>query len=66
VFKRAAVYELLEVTPEIRQLIVPGAEADRIHAQALAQGMTSLTQSAVAMARAGRISLTEAYRVRAD
>ena len=66
VFKRAAVYELLEVTPEIRQLIVPGAEADRIHAQALAQGMTSLTQSAVAMARAGRISLMEAYRVRTD
>jgi type IV pilus assembly protein PilB len=66
VHKRAAVYELLEVTPEIRRLIVPGAEADRIHAQALAQGMRSLTRSAVALARAGRISLMEAYRVRSD
>jgi type IV pilus assembly protein PilB len=64
--KRAAVYELLEVTPEIRRLIVPGAEADRIHEKALEQGMRPLTQSAVAMAREGRISLTEAYRVRSD
>src|SRR5690606_40183363 len=66
VFKRAAVYELLEVTPEIRQLIVPGAEADRIHQQALQQGMIPITEAAVAMARRGEISLTEAYRVRAD
>ncbi|HRQ63327.1 MAG TPA: GspE/PulE family protein [Xanthomonadaceae bacterium] len=64
--KRAAVYELLEVTPEIRHLIVPGAEADRIHEKALELGMRSLTQSAVAMAREGRISLAEAYRVRSD
>lgn len=64
--KRMAVYELLEVTPEIRRLIVPGAEADRIHEQALAQGMVPLTQSAVALARKGVISLAEAYRVRTD
>lgn len=63
---RRAVYELLEVTPEIRRLMVPGAEADRIHEAALAGGMRSITQSALDLARSGEITLTEAYRVRTD
>jgi len=63
---RRAVYELLEVTPEIRRLIVPGAEADRIHEAALAGGMRSITQSALDLARTGEITLAEAYRVRTD
>jgi type IV pilus assembly protein PilB len=63
---RMAVYELMEVTPAVRQLIVPGAEADRIHAQACADGMVPITAAAVALARSGRISLSEAWRVRAD
>jgi type IV pilus assembly protein PilB len=66
VFRRSAVYELLVVTPALRRLIVPGAEADHIHEQALADGMVPITQAALAMARSGRISLLEAYRVRAD
>lgn len=66
VFRRSAVYELLTVTPGLRRLIVPGAEADRIHEQAVADGMVPITQAALAMARSGRISLSEAYRVRAD
>ena len=66
VFKRRAVYELMEITPAIRELIKPGVDADRIHRQALAGGMVPLTQAAVAMARAGLISLAEAYRTRAD
>jgi type IV pilus assembly protein PilB len=66
VFRRSAVYELLRVTPALRRLIVPGAEADRIHEQALIDGMLPLTQAAVALARQGRISLREAYRVRAE
>jgi type IV pilus assembly protein PilB len=63
---RRAVYELMEVTPEIRRLIVPGAEADRIHEAGLAQGMRSITQSALELARQGEITLAEAYRVRTD
>ncbi|MCG6117444.1 MAG: GspE/PulE family protein [Aquimonas sp.] len=63
---RRAVYELLEVTPAIRSLIVPGAEADRIHDTAVAEGMRSITQSALKLAREGLISLAEAYRVRTD
>lgn len=66
VFRRCAVYELMTITPAIRDLIEPGVDADRIHAAALAGGMIPITQAAVLMARQGRISLAEAYRVRAD
>jgi type IV pilus assembly protein PilB len=66
VFRRSAVYELMEITPALRRLIVPGAEADRIHEAALAEGMVPITRHALQMARAGRISLAEAYRVRTD
>jgi|GEM_PF-4315196 len=63
---RRSVHELMEITPEIRRLIVPGADADRIHEAALSQGMRSITQSALAFARQGEISLAAAYRVRTD
>lgn len=66
VFRRCAVYELMRITPAIRDLIQPGVEADRIHQTALAEGMIPITEAAVRMARQGRISLTEAYRIRAD
>lgn len=66
VFKRRAVYELMVVSPRIQSLIVPGAEADEIHAAAIAEGMVPLTRAAVELAREGLISLTEAWRVRAD
>ena len=66
VFKRRAVYEFMVVSPRIQSLIVPGAEADEIHAAAIEEGMVPLTQAAVNLAREGLISLTEAWRVRAD
>ena len=66
VHKRQAVYELMLITPAIRRLIAPGAEADLIHEQAIADGMTPITQAAVRLAREGKISLAEAWRVRAD
>ena len=66
VFKRRAVYEFMVVTPRIQSLIVPGAEADKIHATAIEEGMVPLTRAAVNLARQGDISLTEAWRVRAD
>ena len=40
--------------------------ADEIHAAAIEEGMVPLTQAAVNLARQGLISLTEAWRVRAD
>ncbi|MBP6749726.1 MAG: type II/IV secretion system protein [Xanthomonadaceae bacterium] len=63
---RRAVYELMTITPRIRALIVPGAEADAIHTAAIEDGMVPITQAAVALAREGSISLAEAWRVRAD
>ncbi|OGT56147.1 MAG: hypothetical protein A3E01_02400 [Gammaproteobacteria bacterium RIFCSPHIGHO2_12_FULL_63_22] len=66
VHKRQAVYELLVVSPALRKLIVADAEADSIHELAIKEGMTPITQAAVRLAREGRISLAEAWRVRAD
>ncbi len=66
VYKRQAVYELLVMSPRLRELVVPGAEADTIHRIAVEEGMRPITQAAVALARNGAISLAEAWRVRAD
>lgn len=63
---RRAVYELLVMSARLRELIVPGAMADAIHRAAVEEGMTPITQAAVALARNGEISLMEAWRVRAD
>ncbi|MBD8525090.1 GspE/PulE family protein [Pseudomarimonas arenosa] len=65
VFGRAAVYELLFISEPLRKRICHGAEADQIHQQAVAEGMVPITERAIEMARAGTISLTEAFRVRA-
>ena len=64
--KRRAVYEFMVVSPRIQSLIVPGAEADTIHRVAIEEGMVPITQAAVRLAREGLISLSEAWRVRAD
>jgi type IV pilus assembly protein PilB len=61
-----AVYELLPITPALRRLIMPNADGDAIQATAVAEGMVPLTQHAIALARAGKISLAEAYRLRVD
>lgn len=61
---RVAVYELLEVTPEIRELIQPNAHASDIEAAAIKCGMQPLTQHALSLARQKLISLEEVYRVR--
>jgi type IV pilus assembly protein PilB len=66
VYRRQAVYELLVMSPRLRALIEPGAEADTIHRVAVEEGMRPITQSALALARSGAISLAEVWRVRAD
>lgn len=63
---RQAVYELLVMSPHLRELVVPGADAQSIHRVAMDEGMVPITRAAVAMARSGRISLKEAWRVRAE
>jgi type IV pilus assembly protein PilB len=61
---RRMTYELLVVTPELRRHIDSRADGDPIQAQAIAAGMVPLTQHALTLARAGVISLAEAYRTR--
>ena len=63
---RIAVYELMTISPAIRRLIRPQCEADAIHEAALQEGMIPITRNAVELARSGTISLTEAFRLRAD
>jgi type II secretory ATPase GspE/PulE/Tfp pilus assembly ATPase PilB-like protein len=63
---RVAVYELLEMSPEIRKLVSADATHDQIEARAVKEGMVRLGFQALALARSGVISLSEAYRARLD
>ncbi len=61
---RLAVYELLEVTSEIRELIRPDVNASELEQAAMRSGMIPLTEHALSLARQKLISLEEVYRVR--
>jgi type IV pilus assembly protein PilB len=61
-----AVYELMRATSDLRDLVQEDVTSAALHAQAMKEGMTPLTQNAVAQARLGRTSLSEVYRVRLE
>ena len=61
---RRAVYELLVLSPTIRSMVKPGVDPFEIEEQAEKEGMRSLTQQALALAREGLIPLSEVFRVR--
>lgn len=61
---RHAVYELLTVTPGLRELIHAGADADELERRACLDGMVPLTRNALALAHGGHIPVSEVYRVR--
>jgi type IV pilus assembly protein PilB len=63
---RTVVSELLEITPELSTLISNGANTQAIKSFALQQGMKSLTQNAVQLARDGTTSIEEVFAVRLD
>ena len=63
---RVAVYELLEMSPGMRKLVLEGASHDRLEAMAADEGMVRLGVQSLALARTGLISLTEAFRARLD
>ena len=60
---RRAVYELMPVSPAILALIAPGVQADALHRVALEEGMVDIASGALALARAGVVSLREAARL---
>ncbi len=61
---RRAVYELLMVTPGLRERIAAGASSADIGRFAESEGMQPLTSNALDLARAADTSLAEVYRVR--
>lgn len=61
---RMAVYELLEMSEEIRENLGEGVNANFIHSISVTQGMVPLTDNALEVARKHLTSLAEVYRVR--
>jgi type IV pilus assembly protein PilB len=60
---RVGLYELMEITDEIRELIVEKRPAEAIAAVATSQGMRRLGDDGLAKVRAGKTSLPELLRV---
>ncbi len=60
---RTAIFELLRLTPPLRDLIAAKATTQRIEEAALGEGMTPLFRAAILEAVEGTVSLDEALRV---
>jgi type II secretory ATPase GspE/PulE/Tfp pilus assembly ATPase PilB-like protein len=60
---RLGIYEVLRITPEIRQAITTEADLDRLRQLHRAQGGTLLLDEGVRLAEQGKTSLEEAVRV---
>jgi general secretion pathway protein E len=60
---RSGVFEVLDVTGEVRDLIGPNAESGALDAAAMKAGMTTMIEDAVGKCRAGVTSVAEALRV---
>jgi type IV pilus assembly protein PilB len=56
---RVLVYELMEMTPEIYNLLERGASASDIRQQAIRDGMVSLSEHALYLARSRTVPITE-------
>jgi type IV pilus assembly protein PilB len=60
---RVGLYELMEITDEIRELIVEKQSAEAIAAVAAKQGMRRLRDDGLSKVRAGKTSMSELLRV---
>jgi type IV pilus assembly protein PilB len=61
--KRIAISEVLPVTHAIRELIVKGATAEEIEAQATREGMLTMTEDGIGKAACGATTIEEVLRV---
>ena len=59
---RCGLYEVLEVTDELRELILVGASALELRKKAIEQGMISLRKSGLIKAALGQTTLEEVFR----
>lgn len=60
---RVGIYEVLEVTPPIAQLILDNTSAAKFMAAALAQGMVTMLQDGFVKAKTGTTTIEEVLRV---
>ena len=60
---RVGIFELMDITPEMAELITNKATVERIYEMALAQGMITLTQDGFIKALKGETSVEEVLRV---
>ncbi len=59
---RVGIYEVMPITPTIRRMIVEGASADELRAQAIKEGMITLRQDALMKLKAGITTIEEITR----
>ena len=59
---RRAIFELLEMTPRIRDLVNAKVPTSRIHAAAMSEGMVPLLPAAITLAKSGGTALREVFR----
>lgn len=60
---RLGVFEVLEVSKEIRKLVAANADADTINAQAVKEGMRSMLDDALVKVQKGETTIAEVIRV---
>ena len=58
---RVGIYEILEITPEIKKMIIEGGSSAQINEVAIDNGMISLEQDGIIKALNGLTSLQEVY-----
>lgn len=63
---RVGVYEVLAASQRIASAIVGGVEEHEIEKIAIEEGMTTLTENALGLARGGTISLSQVYEISSD
>ena len=63
---RVGIYEVLEITPEISDLILKKAKTSEIKSKALEQGMLSIIEDGFLKAKNGITTLEEVLRVTKD
>jgi type IV pilus assembly protein PilB len=59
---RCGLYEVLEITDELRELILVGASALELRKKAIEQGMITLRKSGLIKAKTGQTTLEEVFR----
>lgn len=60
---RVGIYEVMRMTPALRQLVARGAAAEEVHAAAVAAGMVDLKAYAALMLSEGRTTTEEVTSV---